>query len=63
MKRTRVRADLAELIRALLDALVAEFGFDLYFSIWIGDGLVCASNAKEGYIVPLVATESPPVAS
>jgi len=52
-----------KLIHEISVLLVAEFGFDHCFSIWIGDGQVAASSSSVGYIVPLVAAESLPVAS
>lgn len=59
VKRTPVRAELAEQIRTLLEALVAEFGFDLHFSIWIGDGLVAASSPTDGFVLPMVTAVPP----
>lgn len=59
VKRTPIRADLAEVICLLVETLVAEFGFDLFLLIRVGDGLVAASNATDGYVLPVVAPDPP----
>jgi hypothetical protein len=62
VKRTHVRAELAERIAALMELLVSEFGFDLSISIWVRDGLIAASNPNDGYVPPLVAAATPTTA-
>jgi hypothetical protein len=59
VKRTPVSADLAEKIRALDETLLATYGFDLCYAIWAREGLIAASNAKDGYVTPLVAPAVP----
>jgi hypothetical protein len=58
--RTPVSAKLAGIIRELDDALMAEFGpFAFAYAILAGDGLVAASNARDGFVPPTVAPAPP----
>lgn len=55
--RTPVSAKLAGIIRALDDTLMAEHGaFAFAYAIMVGDGLAGASNARDGFVPPVVAT-------
>ena len=57
--RTPVSAKLADIIRALDDTLMAEHGaFAFAYAILVGDGLAGASNARDGFVPPIVATVS-----
>ena len=55
VKRTPVSAELAEKLRAVDEALMAEFGFDVVYIVMARDGIVVASNSRDGYLPPLVA--------
>jgi hypothetical protein len=58
--RTPVSPKLAEIIRALDDTLMAEFGsFAFAYAIMAGDGMAAASNARDGYLPPIVAPAPP----
>jgi hypothetical protein len=57
VKRTPVPANIAEMVRALDDALQTVFGFDLCYVVLARGGIVAASNARDGYLPPLVTTE------
>ncbi len=59
VKRTPVSADLAEKLRAADEALMAEFGFDLSYVVMARDGIVAASNSRDGYLMPLVIPATP----
>ena len=59
VKRTPVSTDLAEKLRAADEALMAEFGFDLSYVVMARDGIVVASNSRDGYLPPLVAPATP----
>lgn len=59
VKRTPVSANLAEKLRAADEALMAEFGFDLSYIVMARDGIVAASNSRDGYLPPLVASATP----
>lgn len=54
--RTPVSAKLADIIRALDDTLMAEHGaFAFAYAILVGDGLAAASNARDGFVPPVIA--------
>lgn len=57
--RTPVSPDLAAKIRAVDAALEAEFSLDFAFAILARGALVAASNAKDGVVPPVVATDAP----
>lgn len=57
VKRTPVPANIAEQVRALDDALQTVFGFDLCYVVLARGGIVAASNARDGYLPPIVTTE------
>ena len=58
--RTPVSAKLAEIIRALDESLMAEFGpFAFAYAILAGDGLAAASNARDGFVPPIVVPAPP----
>jgi len=59
VKRTPVSAELAEKLRAADEALMAEFGFDMGYIVMARDGIVIASNSRDGYLPPLVAPATP----
>ncbi len=59
VKRTPVSVDLAEKLRAADEALMAEFGFDLSYVVLARDGIVAASNSRDGYLPPLVVPATP----
>ncbi len=55
--RTPVSAKLAGIIRALDDTLMAEHGaFAFAYAILVEDGLAAASNARDGFVPPSVAS-------
>ena len=59
--RTPVSARLADLIRALDEALLEEFGPVWFAYVILGrDGLVAASDARHGFVPPLIAPAAPP---
>ena len=54
--RTPVSAKLAGIIRQLDDTLMAEHGaFAFAYAILVEDGLAGASNARDGFVPPIVA--------
>jgi hypothetical protein len=57
--RTPVSAKLAEIIRAMDNALLELYGPYAAFAyhVWIGDGLAAASNATFGFVPPIVKPE------
>lgn len=58
--RTPVSAKLADIIRQLDDTLMAEHGaFAFAYAIMVGDGLAAASNARDGFVPPIVAPAPP----
>lgn len=57
--RTPVSKELAEAIRRMDDLLQAEFGFDLAYCILARGLIVAASNSRDGYVPPTVATATP----
>jgi hypothetical protein len=59
VKRTPVTADLAEKIRAFDEAMLATFGFDVCYVVMARDGIVAASNSRDGYLPPIVAPAAP----
>jgi hypothetical protein len=59
VKRTPVSADLAEKIRAFDEAMLATFGFDLCYIVMARDGIVAASNSRDGYLSPIVEPATP----
>lgn len=59
VKRTPVPADLADKIRSVDEALLTAFGFDLCYLILARDGIIAASNARDGYLPPIVAPAPP----
>ncbi len=55
--RTPVSAKLADIIRQLDDTLMAEHGpFVFAYAIMVGDGLAGASNSRDGFVPPIVAS-------
>lgn len=59
--RTPVSDELATKIRAFDQGLMAEFGPVCFaYSIIANDGLVAASNSRDGFVEPLVATATDP---
>lgn len=62
VKRTPVPADLADKIRAFDEAMLATFGFDTCYVVMARDGIVAASNERDGYLPPIVA-QAPPASN
>jgi hypothetical protein len=58
-KRTPVSKELAEAIRRMDDLLQAEFGFDQAYCILARGLIVAASNSRDGFVPPTVATATP----
>ena len=60
--RTAVSPKLAGIVRALDDALLDEFGPYAAFAYVLmgGDGLIAASNARDGFVPPVVAAGTGP---
>lgn len=57
VKRTPVPANIAEMVRTLDAALQTVFGFDLCYVVLARGGIVAASNARDGYLPPVVTTD------
>ncbi len=58
--RTAVSTKLAGIIRQLDDTLMAEHGaFAFAYAILVEDGLAGASNARDGFVPPIVAPAPP----
>ncbi len=54
--RAEVSPTLAALIRTIDAAMIDEFGADGFaFAIMVDDGIVAAHNARDGFVMPIVA--------